>query len=226
MKKLMIVSMFMIAFFAFILFAEPEQITFDTVSNPVLLERFLRNPLWPGPCYFDSDVVFNGLTASKGPCYFDSDVVFNGLTASKPLFLDAQKKLTNTGTIATANIASGAVTADKLWKTVGFIPDANVVVGANELVIPVTHSLVQKTTGGQAEALTLADGTPGQILSIVLVTDGTGDGTLTPTTCTGFATIVFADAGDQASLLYVNDTIGWIILGTSGVSGPPSVTQP
>jgi len=208
MKKLMIVSMFMIAFFAFILFAEPEQITFDTVSNPVLLERFLRNPLWPGPCYFDSDVVFNGLTASK------------------PLFLDAQKKLTNTGTIATANIASGAVTADKLWKTVGFIPDANVVVGANELVIPVTHSLVQKTTGGQAEALTLADGTPGQILSIVLVTDGTGDGTLTPTTCTGFATIVFADAGDQASLLYVNDTIGWIILGTSGVSGPPSVTQP
>jgi hypothetical protein len=186
----------------------PEQISYDTVSNPVQLERFLRNPLWPGPCYFDSDVVFNGLTASK------------------PLFLDAQKKLTNTGTIATANIASGAVTADKLWKTVGFIPDANVVVGANELVIPVTHSLVQKTTGGQAEALTLADGTPGQILSIVLVTDGTGDGTLTPTTCTGFATIVFADAGDQASLLYVNDTIGWIILGTSGVSGPPSVTQP
>ena len=186
----------------------PEQISYDTVSNPVQLERFLRNPLWPGPCYFDSDVVFNGLTASK------------------PLFLDAQKKLTNTGTIATANIASGAVTADKLWKTVGFIPDANVVVDANELVIPVTHSLVQKTTGGQAEALTLADGTPGQILSIVLVTDGTGDGTLTPTTCTGFATIVFADAGDQASLLYVNDTIGWIILGTSGVSGPPSVTQP
>ena len=78
------------------------------------------------------------------------------------------------------------------------------------------------TTGG-AEALTLANGAAGQVLHLFLGTDG-GDGTLTPTTKTGFATIVFADAGDRATLYYVNDTIGWIILGLTGVSAPPVTT--
>lgn len=97
-------------------------------------------------------------------------------------------------------------------------------VAADVLVIPVTHSLVTKTTGADGEALTLANGTIGQKLIIQLGTDGGGDGTLTPATCTGFATIVFADAGDTAILRYVNDTIGWIIEGYYGVSAPPAIT--
>ena len=92
------------------------------------------------------------------------------------------------------------------------------------LAIPVTHAIVQKTTGGDAEALTLADGIPGQLLIIHLVTDGGGDGTLTPVTATGWATIVFADVKDQVVLYYVDDTIGWIILGLSGTAGPPAHT--
>lgn len=101
---------------------------------------------------------------------------------------------------------------------------ATVVSAADSLAIPVTHAIVNKTTGGNAEALTLANGKPGQVLQILLVTDGNGDGTLTPTTKTGFATIVFADAGDRATLYYVNDTVGWIILGLSGVAAPPVTT--
>jgi hypothetical protein len=97
-------------------------------------------------------------------------------------------------------------------------------IAADVLAIPVTHAIVQKTTGADAEALTLADGEPGQILVINLVTDGGGDGTLTPTTKTGWLTIVFADAGDQAVLMYVDDSIGWIVLGLSGKSGPPAHT--
>ena len=97
-------------------------------------------------------------------------------------------------------------------------------VAADTLAIPVTHGIVQKTTGADAEALTLADGEPGQILVINLVTDGGGDGTLTPTTKTGWLTIVFADAGDQAVLMYVDDSIGWIVLGLTGKSGPPAHT--
>ena len=94
-------------------------------------------------------------------------------------------------------------------------------VAADTLAIPITHAIVQKTTGADAEALTLADGEPNQILVINLVTDGGGDGTLTPVTKTGWLTIVFADAGDQAVLMYVDDSIGWIILGLSGKSGAP-----
>lgn len=90
------------------------------------------------------------------------------------------------------------------------------------LAIPVTHRYVAKTTGG-AEALTLANGFPGQIITISLVTDG-GDGTLTPATRTGFSTIVFADAKDTATLMYVDDTVGWIMLGYYGTAAPPVVS--
>jgi hypothetical protein len=97
-------------------------------------------------------------------------------------------------------------------------------VAADALVIPVTHEVVSKTTGADGEALTLADGSPGQVLVIVLVADGGGDGTLTPATATGWATIVFADAGDTVSLKFVDGTVGWVILGSAGVAAPPVIT--
>ena len=102
--------------------------------------------------------------------------------------------------------------------------DLSVSVAADVLAIPVTNPMVEKTTGGDAEALTLADGLPGQLLHIRLAVDGGGDGTLTPTTKTGFATIVFADAGDQVILMYVDDTIGWIIFSAYGLTAPPVIT--
>lgn len=90
------------------------------------------------------------------------------------------------------------------------------------LAVPVTHRSVTMTTGG-AEALTLANGIPGQRLQLRLGTDG-GDGTLTPATKTGFATIVFADAGDTVDLLFLDATAGWIITGYAGLAAPPVVT--
>ena len=99
-----------------------------------------------------------------------------------------------------------------------------IAVVADDLVIPVTHAHVAKTTGGDAEALTLANGKPNQILSIILGTDGGGTGTLTPATATGWATIVFADAGDQAVLFYVDDSAGWRIWSLTGKAGPPTHT--
>lgn len=95
---------------------------------------------------------------------------------------------------------------------------------ADSLAIPVTHRYVAKTTGADAEALTLANGSEGQLLTISLVTDGGGDGTLTPTTASGWATIVFADAGDTMTLQYVDDTVGWVIVGGTGVLAPPVIT--
>lgn len=94
---------------------------------------------------------------------------------------------------------------------------------ADSLAIPVTHRYVAKTTGADAEALTLANGVKGQLVTISLVTDGGGTGTLTPTTCSGFATIAFADAGDTVTLEYVDDTVGWIIVGAHGASAQPVV---
>lgn len=102
------------------------------------------------------------------------------------------------------------------------ITAGSVAVAGAALAIPVTHRYVAKTTGG-AEALTLADGTPGQKLTISLVSDG-GDGTLTPATCSGFATIVFADAGDTVTLEFIDATVGWIVTGAHGVTAQPALT--
>ena len=101
---------------------------------------------------------------------------------------------------------------------------ASAAVAADVLAIPVTARYVAKTTGADAEALSLANGFAGQNINIALVVDGGGAGTLTPATCSGFATIVFADAGDIVDLEYVDDTIGWILKGSAGVAAPPVIT--
>jgi len=91
------------------------------------------------------------------------------------------------------------------------------------LAIPTDHAYIAKTTGG-TEACTLANGKPGQLMVINHVVDGGGTGmTLTPVTCTGFTTINFANAGDQAVLFYVDDIIGWIIFSAFGLLNQPTV---
>ena len=102
------------------------------------------------------------------------------------------------------------------------VDTATVDVAGGVLAIPVTHAIVNKTTGG-VENLTLANGKPGQVLQIILVA-ANGAGTLVPATKTGFISIVLADIGDKATLYYVNDTVGWIILGLSGKAAPPAHT--
>ena len=103
-----------------------------------------------------------------------------------------------------------------------WMKSGSVAVAGAALAIPITHGVVLKTTGG-VEALTLANGEAGQLLKIILDVDG-GNGTLTPTTKTGFATIVFGDAKDQVTLLYMDATIGWVIQEASGLAAPPVIT--
>lgn len=77
-------------------------------------------------------------------------------------------------------------------------------------------TLTTKVTSTGANALTLADGTDGQIKFIVMVVDG-GDATLTPTTKTGFSTIVFNDIGDGVGLVFTTTT-GWICFANNGAT--------
>lgn len=81
--------------------------------------------------------------------------------------------------------------------------------------VGVTTFATQLTTTG-ANALTLANGTNGQLKAIVHVVDG-GDGTLTPTTKTGFTTIVFSAVG-QSVLLQYYTTLGWMIISNNGAA--------
>ena len=71
----------------------------------------------------------------------------------------------------------------------------------------------------------LDNGTAGQVLGVTLYTDGGSDLVLKPTTSTGWASITFADAGDTATLQYVNDTMGWILVSVYGDTAPPAVSR-
>ena len=79
--------------------------------------------------------------------------------------------------------------------------------------VNVTDMLTSLTTSGAAQALTLANGTVGQIKVISHVVDG-GSAVLTPTTKIGFTTITFTNVGDSATLIYT--VSGWAITGISG----------
>lgn len=99
---------------------------------------------------------------------------------------------------------------------------------ADVLAVPVRdgdgnpYSTILKTTGSDAEAMTLANGDVGQILTVHLNVDGGGDGTITPATTGGdFASCVLADAGDSVTYRYIDSTAGWVVVGTANVSGSP-----
>lgn len=81
--------------------------------------------------------------------------------------------------------------------------------------VDLTHAVTLVVTTG-ANALTLADGVNGQLKTIVMKTDG-GDGTLTPTTKTGFTTITFNDIGDGVQLQFFT-TIGWVCIANNGAT--------
>ena len=93
---------------------------------------------------------------------------------------------------------------NKLPTWLGFA-DTVATSAADSLAIPITASIVHKTTGADAEALTIAAGTQGQLLIIVLIVDGGGTGTIAASS-TVADTIAFADAEDTACLLYTSQS--------------------
>jgi hypothetical protein len=106
---------------------------------------------------------------------------------------------------ATGLVATGITTAD------------SVVAGRQTLVGPGAVNITQMTTEfestGVLDALTLANGTPGFIKTIIHKVDG-GSGLLTPTLGLGFTTITFTNVGESAVLEW--SSVGWVILSLRG----------
>jgi hypothetical protein len=79
--------------------------------------------------------------------------------------------------------------------------------------VDVTNMITSLTSTGATQALTLANGTAGQIKTIVHTVDG-GSAVLTPTTKIGFSTITFTGVGESATLVYT--AAGWAIVALNG----------
>jgi len=119
---------------------------------------------------------------------------------------------TFSGPVTSLNGFIGAVTGNITGNVTGDIfASTQSLSGAG--AVNVTDMFTSLTTSGAAQALTLANGTVGQIKVISHVVDA-GSAVLTPTTKIGFTTITFTNVGDSATLIYT--VSGWAITGISG----------
>jgi hypothetical protein len=96
--------------------------------------------------------------------------------------------------------------------------------GATDTCV-LTHPIVLVNSNDNAVALALPDGEKGQMLTIISA--DANDIAVTPATSTLFATVVLAIVGDQCTLQYVDDTVGWMIVGLISVivNTSPAFTQ-
>ena len=111
----------------------------------------------------------------------------------------------------TKNATTGAITVGTSYSD---IITGSVHSLAGPGAVNLTDLITEVSTTG-ADALTLANGSAGQVKIITMVADG-GDGTLTPTTLAGGTTITFNDVGDGVVLVY--GTAGWVVVGNNGAT--------
>lgn len=112
----------------------------------------------------------------------------------------------------TVSSTTGAVTVNSSF-------GKDVVLSAQSLsgagAVNITDAFTSLTTTGASQALTLANGSVGEVKVIVHTVDG-GSAVLTPTTKIGFTTITFTAVGDAATLIYTS--AGWAVIGSKGVT--------
>lgn len=84
--------------------------------------------------------------------------------------------------------------------------------------IPLSRPICQLRSTGGMQAIALADGAPGQLLTIVHEQDG-GSMVLTATTKSGWTTsITFNNVGDNVRLQFIDIAVGWIVLSSRGAA--------
>ena len=118
------------------------------------------------------------------------------------------------GPVRSDNGFIGAITGNVTGNVTGDVIATNQdLSGAG--AVNIIDMLTSLTTTGASQALTLANGTVGQMKVIVHVVDG-GSAVLTPTTKIGFSTITFTSVGDAADMIYTS--AGWAVIGSRGVT--------
>ena len=121
---------------------------------------------------------------------------------------DIAHVVTDMGSTPTNKKITIANLFNKIPTWIGFA-DTVTAVAADVLPIPVTASVCHKTSGSDAEALTIVAGTSGQVLIIVMIVDGGGTATLSGAQING--SVAFSDVGHTATLLYTNSK--WNMVG-------------
>jgi hypothetical protein len=152
-------------------------------------------------------------------------LVVNGLRVGATAPGQAGTELTGTQIALLDGLTAGTVTASKAVVvdssknigTFGTVTAGTLVGGVQLLSGPgavnlTTLTTIITTTG--SDAITLADGTNGQLKIIIHGTDG-GAATITPTTLANGDTLTMSEAGDSVMLVFATTT-GWHIVSNNG----------
>jgi len=92
---------------------------------------------------------------------------------------------------------------------------------SSTLAVPITHAYVGKSIASDSafSAGTLANGVPGQMLTLYIYQDlGSVTFTVTPATASTYVSLAFDSVSDSATLLYIDDTVGWVIMTVTSVT--------
>ena len=121
--------------------------------------------------------------------------------------------LTGLATVGTTFGVTGATTLSSTLAVAGAATLSNALIGSVQSLsgagaVNLTTTITKFTSTGASQALTLANGTNGQIKTIVHFVDG-GSGVLTPTNLGNGTTITFTNVGDSCILQFV-DTDWWV----------------
>lgn len=141
--------------------------------------------------------------------------VGNGSNVATGVAISQDASIDNTGAVtvvsAQGNFETGA-------GGTGTVINTGISSSSGAAAVPVTHTIHEITTTGTGDALTLADGTAGQRLTLLYVAEAAGGDTavLTPTTLAGGTTITFNTLGDSADLTF-SSTGGWYMHGGTAV---------
>lgn len=144
-----------------------------------------------------------------------------------------QKDGVNTGNASKIDIRNGYSTFD--GSTLTFFANGygdgvttNVSSESNLLAAALAYGVIIKSAADGTAAqntVGLANGTAGQMVTIMLTLKGTNSFVIDETCLagastinTGWATLTFDTSLDSITLLYVDDTYGWIIVGNNGVT--------
>jgi len=165
-----------------------------------------------------NDVVINSnLTDSDFVVYNDDEEAFRVDSNNRKVTVNGAG-LSTDFQVATSSIDT-AILVDASADTINFGAPILMAQTAQSLsgagAVDVTSQITHFTSTGASEALTLADGTQGQIKTIIHIADS-GSGVLTPSNFGSGSTITFTNAGDTATLLFSNSK--WYVIGSYGVT--------
>ncbi len=174
-----------------------------------------------------------GLTV---PAFADIGCKVNGDSTKCGPFTNIDFKSQVGGDVSTLNGMTRAipVLSSNLFAT-GIANGGATSVASSTAALPVGYAFVRKVLTSNSDpaftAGTLANGTPGQILTVYAAgispsgaTTG-GNYTITPTTTTGFVSVKLSAVNDSVTFHYIDNNVGWVIVHwVNGASSSVTIT--